>query len=478
MQLVEHFDEFFCETVNLNQTRIDLLVERVESIERYLTGSEYGTQIIRFSAQGSWAHGTIIRPPDADAEFDADLVVFVERLDGWDANRYVIELRRVFRTSDRYRDMTSMKTRCVTINYVGDFHLDVVPIIVDDQYPNNLPRCWVCNRQENVFEETDGDGYAAWWRGQDAITNGNLRKVVRLLKYLRDIKSSFSVKSVLLTTLAGQQIVPGDQYQNAHFLIDVPTTLKLVIGRLDEWLEVRPDVPEIENPALPGETFTRNWDPEQYTNFREKIHQYRQWIDDAYDEADRDESIRKWRQLFGDKFAKGEAIERATSLMGRLFETVKSGQDLVAAVLAYGRSVLDRMPETLPHVEPSPYRIASAMIPARIVAHEKRRRGTANLRELQSGAVIEPNSGLEFRAVQGNGLPFPREHEVRWQVVNTDRAAAADDCLRGGFYDSDTHGYRWEATKYRGVHWIQAFVINRRTRRLAGKSGRYFVVIT
>jgi len=61
--------------------------------------------------------------------------------------------------------------------------------------------------------------------------------------------------------------------------------------------------------------------------------------------------------------------------------------------------------------------------------------------------------------------------------VNTDRAAAADNGLRGDFYRSDVHGYRYEATKYRGVHWVQAFLGNKRTGLRDGLSERFFVVI-
>jgi len=36
-----------------------------------------------------------------------------------------------FRDSDRYKDITDTngKTRCVTIDYEGDFHVDLVPIV-------------------------------------------------------------------------------------------------------------------------------------------------------------------------------------------------------------------------------------------------------------------------------------------------------------------------------------------------------------
>lgn len=205
MKLVEHFDAFLRDTVNLNQTRIDTLEERVAAIKEFLAGSGYEARIRSFSAQGSWAHKTIIKPVKEDAEFDADLVVYVEPVEGWTARDYVLELRRVFLDSDRYCDKTSMKTRCVRLTYAGDFHLDQVPIVITEN------SCWVCNRTEDEFEETDGNGYADWWRGQDALTGGQLRKVARLLKYLRDVKGTFSAKSVLLTTLIGQQITPLDQ---------------------------------------------------------------------------------------------------------------------------------------------------------------------------------------------------------------------------------------------------------------------------
>jgi hypothetical protein len=250
------------------------------------------------------------------------------------------------------------------------------------------------------------------------------------------------------------------------------------VGRLDDWLQERPRMPEVDNPALHGESFTRDLTQDQYEEFQDKIQQYREWIDDAYNEMDRDDSIRKWRRVFGDEFAKGETVERATALVARLAESIKRGQDLVAVVVAYGPGVLARMPRSLPHVEPSPYRQADRQIPVRVVAHEKSTKGGMRQRVLQSGDLINPRSGIEFQALQNNGLPFPTDYEIRWQVVNTDRAAAADNCLRGDFYRSDTHGYRYEPTKYRGVHWVQAFLINKRTRLLAGVSDRFFVVIS
>lgn len=41
---------------------------------------------------------------------------------------------------------------------------------------------------------------------KDDITGGDLRRVIRLLKFLRDGRGTFAIKSILLTTLVGQVV--------------------------------------------------------------------------------------------------------------------------------------------------------------------------------------------------------------------------------------------------------------------------------
>ena len=68
------------------------------------------------------------------------------------------------------------------------------------------------------------------------------------------------------------------------------------------------------NPFLQTENFADAWTEDQYTNFREKIHKYREWIDEAYDEQDRAESIGKWRRVFGEDFASGVVLDEGKSV--------------------------------------------------------------------------------------------------------------------------------------------------------------------
>ena len=46
-------------------------------------------------------------------------------------------------------------------------------------------------RDEEELEETDGTALQDWFNGRNRITRGNLKRVVRILKHLRDHKGNF-----------------------------------------------------------------------------------------------------------------------------------------------------------------------------------------------------------------------------------------------------------------------------------------------
>ena len=51
---------------------------------------------------------------------------------------------------------------------------------------------YVCNRLENEFEPTDGNGYRDWFNEKNRITDGNLKRAVRMLKYPQGVTRATS----------------------------------------------------------------------------------------------------------------------------------------------------------------------------------------------------------------------------------------------------------------------------------------------
>jgi hypothetical protein len=298
MKFIKRFNAFLDTHVNLNQARIDQLDDHVGAIGTFLeTGDQdIADRFVQLIPQGSYAQRTIIRPVGPYDEFDADVLLEVEEDPTWEASDYVQNLYTSFRTSSRYRDMVDRKTHCVTVDYANEFHIDVVPYVKRHDEP------YITNRKENQFELTNPEGFNVWLDDQNGIARGNLIKVIRLLKYLRDYKNTFSVKSVILTILLGERVNVAKLFTDAEHYRDLPTTLKNVIAALNTYLQANPIMPLISDPSCPSESFNHRWDQEEYANFRDQIKYYSDKIEDAYHESNQGLSLTKWQEVFGEEF--------------------------------------------------------------------------------------------------------------------------------------------------------------------------------
>ena len=322
MKHAKFFKDFLEKKVNLNQSRLNILDQKVEAVTNLLKSKLIGYR--KYSPQGSYAHKTIIKPVAENDEFDADILIFIKDED-FKPNKfqedYVRKIYDIFKGNGNYKDIVHLSTRCVTIDYVGDFHLDVVPCVEFKE------KFYICNRIEKRYEQTDGDGYRKWFANKNRIVGNNLlRKVTRLLKFLRDHKSNYSIKSILLATLLGNHIYDSDK--NSPAFKDLPQALKTLSNRINRFLQNNPQMPTIKNPVLPGETFNRNWDEVKYKNFRSKFDLYNTKINKAFEEKDHNKSVKLWREVFGDDFGK---------LRTKLNSGMGAGSLIVPATKPYAR---------------------------------------------------------------------------------------------------------------------------------------------
>ena len=296
MKHVPEFNKFLNDHVNLDQCRLDKLESRVKYITKLIEArlDDYEN----YSPQGSYAHGTIIKPVKDDDEFDADILIFLRDRAFFPhrfSRDYVKELHTLLANDSSYRDKLRLKTRCVTIKYTGDFHIDLVPCV------RLAGRAYICNRDEKRYEPTDGNAYKDWLAKMNRTVGGNhLKKSIRLLKYLRDHKDNFCIPSILLTTIAGNQVYPS--IPGIFDYDDLPTTLRTLSNQIDSNLKNHPNIPDLMIPRLPLASFGRIEAEWNYQNFREKFHIYTKKINEAFDERDRVKSVRLWRALFGDEF--------------------------------------------------------------------------------------------------------------------------------------------------------------------------------
>ena len=181
MKHIEEFNQFLSDEVNVSPSRRRELDRRTTAVTTFLSRRLDGYQ--SNERQGSYALDTIIRPVD-DGEYDADILLFMKNVRRKRAQEYIDDLYACLRAHPDLADKLRKRARCVTVKYAGDFSLDVVPCI-------RRGEClYVCNSEDNQLEPTDGTGYREWFNMKTDVTNGHLKGAVRLLKYLRDHKTT------------------------------------------------------------------------------------------------------------------------------------------------------------------------------------------------------------------------------------------------------------------------------------------------
>ncbi|MCD4670081.1 MAG: hypothetical protein K8S14_06515 [Actinomycetia bacterium] len=431
MKLEQHFRNFMRDTVNLNKSRLIDLQARVQNISSFIQSNQtFGPIVQSIEQQGSWAHGTIIKPSPKQPEFDADVLLYIDGQEGWEATEYIDRLYREFRADGRYREKTHRGTRCVTIDYTGETHIDLVPVLRVDQ--GHLFYDWheyVINRITNQLEETNPKGFLSWFANLNKFSNGQLAKVIRLIKYLRDIKKTFSCKSILLTTLLTSQVHDGFFMSDDPEMDypDIPTALTTILSRLDTYLQENTQMPHITNPSLDSEDFIRHWDEKTYSNFRSKIHFYTDRILSAFNDEDSEESIIKWREILGDDFAASIKVERRMLTPSAFFNVSH-------------RKLMPWLDKSVDHVV------------LRAFYMNKQKKVTpfrSNSRPLPKGR--------ELKFSYQTDVPLP--YKVFWQVVNTGSEALRDGDLRGDIFEEDDGQQHIESSKYKGRHWIECFIV-------------------
>jgi hypothetical protein len=432
MKLTDHFDAFLTNKVNLSDTRIATLDAHVEAVSQFLSTGEdvIASSFNELIPQGSYAHRTIINPVGTNDEFDADVLLDVDEVDGWEAEDYVENLYTVFRSSNTYRDKVNRRSRCVTVNYAGDFHMDVVP------YLERHGEHYITNRNENQYERTNPEGFNAWLDDQNRITGGNrLIKAIRLLKYLRDFKNTFSVKSVILTILLGERVSSTALMADPDHYKDLPTTLLSLMIDLNTYLQANPTMPSIDDPSCAGENFNHRWNQEQYSNFRSCIATYTGWAQDAYNEVDREESYAKWRRLFGDEFGTYSTAGVTLAAAHRGLPGVRDTEEFIE-----DRFAISLNPQ---------YRV-------KLQGKTVRRNGWRNYTLSERGNVVDPNRRVEF-TIRSSNIPEP--YEVWWKVRNVGPEAIKRDMIRGQIERDTGLRTRTEPASFRGNHYVEVYIV-------------------
>ncbi len=126
--------------IELPPSQHALMIQRKSAIEKHLErdGSPLKGLIRIFYQQGSTAIGATIKAKFRSEGFDIDIIVELIEQDDMTPAQTLDLLYEAIRgeVGSRYYENTERQTRCVTVHYADDMHLDLSPsILLDDNDP-------------------------------------------------------------------------------------------------------------------------------------------------------------------------------------------------------------------------------------------------------------------------------------------------------------------------------------------------------
>ena len=163
--------------VQLNRTDYDKLVDRYQTINRWIEreGSPLKDRVELFYPQGSMPIGATIASKLRTDEFDIDVVAQLDLPETVTPQEALDVQYEAIRgePGSRYYRMAKRRTRCVTVDYSDDMHIDVTPML----------RCWGMPERESwIFHHRVEDpfepnyrrianpyGFAEWFKDNTTI---------------------------------------------------------------------------------------------------------------------------------------------------------------------------------------------------------------------------------------------------------------------------------------------------------------------
>lgn len=280
------------EAAELDQTRWNRLKSAYEAISEWLNDDpEFFSQVeFEIYPQGSVAIGTTTKPY-GKTEFDLDVVIHIKLLSSnYEPEAIFNEVLRRLEEKEFYKGIMEPKSRCVRLNYAGDFHLDVVPGCMVVLYDGDTID--ITDQKNQIWLRSCPKGYKKWFLDiankiqvtllekafsankveiEEYAKKKPLQRAVQLIKMRRNIyfdnHPENAPASIILTTLA------GNFYQGEASITD---TFEGVITQIQNKVGLFPDEPfEIPNPANPDENLADVWEdkPELYSHFKRFIAQ-------------------------------------------------------------------------------------------------------------------------------------------------------------------------------------------------------------
>ena len=318
MELSSQFERFLG-NISVDQPKLNQIKSAHSALRRALESDDYvGPALLETFLQGSYVHGTAIRPLGKRADYDVDVCCLLDLtqvpLQTEEPKPLLRWLARRLKKVERYRGNVNTRPRCIRIDFPGEFHMDVVPMVETSSqgsiefpgasFTSVIPlagdrrridgNLLVPNAAVDGWEATNPKGLREWYRQQNHRTNGRFTRVARMLKHWRNQALDApgrppSVGFEVMMANAWPFFASSDASAVSGVLRQIATSFSFTR-------------PTATNPSLRSEDLLRAWSRDNHEVFMTELRASADLSEQAIRETDEGRSIGLWQCLFRTRF--------------------------------------------------------------------------------------------------------------------------------------------------------------------------------
>lgn len=270
---------------------------------------EFGDVHIDTFLSGSYKRDTAVRPRrvnGVEERPDVDIIVITDHTRADDPAAVLGELYDAL--DEEYEDVERQR-RSVGLK-TANADMDVVPIIAPSGLKGTL---YIPDRRLENWVETNPPGHTTWTTEVNTSAGGRFKPLVKLFKWWRrqNRTSSKKPKGFVVECIVAECMDRSESNYAELFV----GTMEEIVRRYD-WDVFMERVPEIRDPAVPGNIVTRGMTFASFKSFYEKAQRHAELGRQAIEEEDPDKELKLWRRIFGERFpsAKSAATKSADLL--------------------------------------------------------------------------------------------------------------------------------------------------------------------
>jgi hypothetical protein len=468
----------------------DYLKPRIKKATRTVLGMNKEVEP-RFRTQGSWDYRTCVQPAHPSQEIDWDFGMYLPVTVWEDLGPPAAMAKRYFDLVEGFLnglcrregwEFISEKETCIRIKVSDWAHIDVPLYAVPEKEFESITESLALEKRhvfdsrdhlrfddfkeirmatrDGQWKKSDPKKVSDWFKNEiKEHKNGDqLRRICRYLKVWRDFHWKTGGPSSISIMIAACQCFSEDKNRDDLELHAISKTLSQTF------------ISDIQEEGIDGgdENFNRLSNEERQIASK-KLLELHNCLDVALNSR-KEECLNILAGQFGKRILLDVEL---------ISEDSNHEKDWISSLVR--NEVIGSIPadfhKGFSHVKNPPwkwaqkgYQIGKVTITADLYDTNK-----SLIEKNVPPKLFESGQSLDF-SVRGNGFRSDR-HQVQWRVTNTGIAAKQVGGLRGDFYGASQSGERKEHLQYRGVHFVEAFVLDKETKKIVAKSDPFYVPI-